>query len=35
MGALHDWIRSRRRMEVATLLTGVGCVLLIVGLATA
>ena len=34
MQALHDWIRSRRRVEVATLLAGVGCVLLIVGLAS-
>ena len=33
MAALHDWIRSRRRVEVATLLTAVGCVLLAVGLA--
>ena len=32
MGALNDWIRSRRRAEVATLLAGVGCVLLAVGL---
>ncbi len=31
MGALHDWIRSRRRIEVATLLATVGCVLLVVG----
>lgn len=31
--ALHDWIRSRRRIEVAALLAGVGCVLLIVGIA--
>jgi hypothetical protein len=35
MGALHDWIRSRRRIEVAALLASVGCVLLIVGLAGA
>ena len=35
MGALHDWIRSRRRVEVATLLAAVGCVLLVVGLAGA
>jgi hypothetical protein len=34
MAALHDWIRSRRRIEVATLLAGVGCVLLTVGLAS-
>jgi Sap, sulfolipid-1-addressing protein len=33
MAALHDWIRSRRRVEVATLLAGVGCVLLVVGVA--
>ena len=33
MAALHDWIRSRRRVEVATLLTTVGCVLLAVGVA--
>ena len=30
--ALHDWIRSRRRLEVVALLAGVGGVLLIVGL---
>jgi hypothetical protein len=35
MEALHDWIRSRRRIEVATLLAGVGCVLLVVGSAGA
>jgi len=33
MVALHDWIRSRRRAEVATLLAAVGCVLLAVGVA--
>ncbi len=33
MAVLHDWIRSRRRVEVATLLTAVGCVLLTVGVA--
>ncbi|OBA76300.1 hypothetical protein A5641_22375 [Mycobacterium sp. 1554424.7] len=33
MAALHDWIRSRRRVEVATLLAGVGCVLLVIGVA--
>jgi hypothetical protein len=33
MAALHDWIRSRRRVEVATLLAAVGCVLLAVGVA--
>ncbi len=32
MAALHEWIRSRRRLEVAALLTAVGCVLLIAGL---
>ncbi|BBZ51477.1 GAP family protein [Mycobacterium heidelbergense] len=32
MTALHNWIRSRRRIEVAALLAGVGCVLLTVGL---
>jgi hypothetical protein len=34
MAALHDWIRSRRRIEVATLLAAVGGVLLTVGLAS-
>jgi hypothetical protein len=33
MAALHDWIRSRRRVEVATLLAAVGCVLLVIGVA--
>jgi len=33
MAALHEWIRSRRRLEVAALLTAVGCVLLLAGLA--
>ncbi|OBI90956.1 GAP family protein [Mycobacterium sp. 1245805.9] len=33
MAALHDWIRSRRRIEVTALLAAVGCVLLVVGLA--
>jgi hypothetical protein len=32
MAALNDWIRSRRRREVAALLAGVGCVLLVAGL---
>lgn len=32
MAALNDWIRSRRRREVAALLAGVGCVLLAAGL---
>jgi Sap, sulfolipid-1-addressing protein len=35
MAALHDWIRSRRRIEVTILLAAVGCVLLGVGLAGA
>jgi Sap, sulfolipid-1-addressing protein len=29
--ALHNWIRSRRRREVATVLAAVGCVFLAVG----
>ena len=33
MAALHNWIRSRRRGEVATLMATVGCVLLAAGLA--
>jgi hypothetical protein len=33
MAALHGWIGSRSRLEVAALLTGVGCFLLIVGAA--
>jgi hypothetical protein len=33
MTALNDWIRSRRRGEVAALLAGVGCVLLAAGIA--
>jgi hypothetical protein len=28
MAALNDWVRSRRRLEVATLLAAVGCLLL-------
>jgi hypothetical protein len=32
MAALNDWIRSRRRREVAALLAGAGCVLLVAGL---
>jgi Sap, sulfolipid-1-addressing protein len=32
MAALHEWIRSRRRIEVTALLATVGCVLLAVGL---
>ena len=35
MAALHDWVRSRRRIEVTVLLAAVGCVLLGVGLAGA
>jgi hypothetical protein len=31
MTALQDWIRSRRRVEVAALLAGVGCVLIALG----
>jgi Sap, sulfolipid-1-addressing protein len=31
--ALHDWIRARRRLEVAALLAAVGCLLLAVGIA--
>lgn len=31
MAAVHDWIRSRRRVEVATLLAAVGVILLAVG----
>lgn len=31
MVALHDWIRSRRRIEVAVLLAAVGCALLAIG----
>ncbi len=34
MAALNDWIRSRRRAEVATLLAVVGCVLLGFGVAS-
>ena len=33
MAATHDWIRSRRRHEVAALLAGVGCILVAVGIA--
>jgi hypothetical protein len=33
MAALHDWIWSRRRVEVATVLAVVGCVLLAIGVA--
>jgi hypothetical protein len=31
MTALNDWIRSRRRREVAALLAGVGCTLIVIG----
>ncbi len=34
MAALNDWIRSRRRAEVASLLAVVGCVLLGIGVAS-
>lgn len=34
MAAVHDWIRSRRRVEVATLLAAVGGLLLAVGIAS-
>lgn len=33
LAALHDWLKSRRRREVAVLLAVVGCVLLGAGLA--
>jgi Sap, sulfolipid-1-addressing protein len=33
MTALHNWIRSRRRLEVAILLAAAGCVFLAVGVA--
>jgi hypothetical protein len=33
MTALNDWIRSRRRRGVAAVLAGVGCVLLVAGIA--
>ncbi|HZC51542.1 MAG TPA: GAP family protein, partial [Mycobacterium sp.] len=33
MTALHNWIRSRRRLEVAILLAAAGCVFLAVGMA--
>ncbi|MGH3633039.1 MAG: GAP family protein [Acidimicrobiales bacterium] len=33
MTALHNWIRSRRRLEVAILLAAAGCVFLAVGTA--
>jgi Sap, sulfolipid-1-addressing protein len=33
MTALHNWIRSRRRLEVAILLAAAGCVFIAVGMA--
>jgi Sap, sulfolipid-1-addressing protein len=33
MALLHNWIRARRRLEVATILSVVGCFLLAVGIA--
>ena len=33
MTALHDWVRARRRLEIAVLLAAVGCLLLAVGIA--
>jgi hypothetical protein len=33
MAALNDWIRARRRLEVAALLAAVGCFLLAIGIA--
>ncbi|MBP1818578.1 GAP family protein [Mycobacterium sp. OAE908] len=33
LSAVQDWLRSRRRRAVAMLLTAVGCVLLVAGLA--
>lgn len=33
MAAVHNWIRARRRVEVATLLAAVGALLLAVGIA--
>jgi len=33
LSALQDWLRSRRRRAVTVLLTAVGCVLLVAGLA--
>ena len=33
LSALHDWLRSRRRRNIAALLAAVGCVLLGVGVA--
>jgi hypothetical protein len=33
LSAVHDWLRSQRRRNIATLLAAVGCVLLGVGIA--
>jgi hypothetical protein len=33
VGSLHNWIRSRRRVDVAIVLAAVGCVFLAVGVA--
>jgi hypothetical protein len=33
MAALNDWIRSRRRRGVAAVLAGIGCLLLVAGIA--
>jgi hypothetical protein len=33
MTALHNWIRSRRRLEVAILLAAAGCAFVAVGIA--
>ena len=33
MTALHGWLRSRRRRDVAALLAGIGSLLVVVGLA--
>jgi hypothetical protein len=32
LSALHDWLRSRRRRDVAAFLATIGCMLLVVGL---
>ena len=32
MAALHDWIRSRRRRDVAAVLAAAGCVMLVLGM---
>jgi Sap, sulfolipid-1-addressing protein len=33
MAVLHNWIRARRRLEVAAILSVVGCFLVAVGIA--